>query len=119
MLIKIAKCLNIFLALMMLIDVVGMACKTDTIGNTEALSYHCKHIGTSDSYYMLFQKEAEEESDKSDVERANFVGPELLDLSQITIILSDFHTSAPGVSFAPYDHFALKPLSTLHCVLVI
>lgn len=93
MLLKVAKYLNILVVLLMTMDMVRAALTATSIQNVGERSYQSKHTGSSGISYILFEKEAEEESENSEEEREKFLGAELVDFSQVAILLAKIHAS--------------------------
>lgn len=119
MLLKTAKYLNIFVVLLMIIELVGAAFTAFPVHSDGKNSYQSKHSNSSCIAFVLFEKEAEEETEKSEEDREKFIGAELVDFEQVAILLSKIHT--PGVYFTAYEHqFSVRPpLFALHCVFLI
>lgn len=118
MLLKTAKYLNIILVILMAMDFVGAAFTAIPACSGAKLNYHTKHTSSSGIAFILFEKEAEEETEKNE-EREKFIGPELVDFSRVAVLLSNIHTR--GDHFTSNKHrFSVRPLLfTLHCVFII
>ena len=119
MLLKIAKYLNIFVVLLMTIDLAGAAFTAFPFHSEGKTSYQSKHSNSSGVAFMLFEKEAEEETEKNEEDREKFLGIELVDFSRAAVLLSNIH--AQGLLFTPYAQlFSVRPpLFVLHCVYLI
>lgn len=121
MLLKTTKYINLLVAVLIAIDLVGAAFTALPVHHVANLSYHSKGASAAAGLaYILFEKKAEEETEKVEGgERAKCMGAELVDFSQIAILLSEIHT--PRAHLTPYQHnFSIRPsLFTLHCVFLI
>lgn len=119
MLLKTAKYLNIIIVLLVIMDMVGAVFTILPIRSETYLSYHSKHSSASGIAFIIFENEAKEETEKNEEEREKFIGAELVDFSQVAVLLSDIHTSS--VHCVPYEQEILvgSPLFTLHCVFLI
>jgi hypothetical protein len=118
MLHKIARYLNIFVVILMTIDLVGASFAASPFHNEGKTSYHARHSNTSGFAFVFFEKQAEEETEKNEEARENFIGAELVDFSQVANLLSKV---SPGIiSTNPEQQFLIgPPLFTLHCVFLI
>lgn len=115
---KTAKLLNLVVVLIMLLDVVG-AITVVHASSTQHPTFHAKSLKSSSIAKILFVKEAEEESEKSEEKRDKFIGGELIDFSRLAVALSNIHT--PQFNFVPFqERFTVRPaLFTMHCVFLI
>jgi len=115
MLLKTSKYLIIVVVLLMTIDFVGAAFTAFSIHREGKTNYQSKPSKSSAIAFVLFEKETE----KNEEEREKFIGVELIDFSQVTILLSKIHT--PGVHSPPCEQqFSIRPpLFALHCVFLI
>lgn len=116
---KTAKYLNILVALLMALDLVGTGITAIPAHNEGKIGYHIKHAASTGLAFLLFEKEVEEETEKDEGEREKFVGAELVDFSKVAVLLCYNYTHI--INFISSEQrFSVKPpLFTLHCNLII
>lgn len=119
MLLKTTKFLNIFVVLLMTVEFMGAAFTAFPVHREGKANYQSKPSRSSGIAFILFEKEAEEETERNEEEREKFIGAELVDFSRVAVLLSKFHT--PRVHFSPCEQqFSIRPpLFALHCVFLI
>lgn len=118
MFLRLAKSLNMLMALLMLLQVVGATANALPRTADHAITLHSRKAPSSILASFLFEK-TEEGNEKSEEEKDRMARIVLIDFSQITFSLSFQHSPLARLEVPTAQYDVRPPLHQVNCVFLI
>lgn len=112
---KVAKTINLLVAVLMLLEILGAS--VTVLPWSQGATIYSEELTSSALDSILFEK-AEEESEETEEEKY-LLRVVLIDFSQITLSLSAYHSPDLNLAVNTIRYDARPPVHLLNCVLLI
>jgi hypothetical protein len=115
---KVARSINVFVVLLMSLEILGASITALPSTAEYALSICSEDTASGGLGFLMFEK-AEEENEKTEEENAHLHRPLLIDFSRIALSLSAFHSPAQIESTSFFRYTVRPPVHQLNCVFLV